>query len=128
MAEMINISRTYNSIAALGGMRRALVEAWEYLNFRIIFGKKAIEHALIRQKFHELASRYLAEFLLTWRAIRATDAAESGQKPEQQLQRILIPMAKWRSAAQSVYIVRECMELMGGNGYIEGFVMPKNIS
>lgn len=125
MAEMINISRTYNSIAALGGMRRALIEAWEYLNFRIIFGKTAVEHALIRQKFHELIARYLAEFLLTWRAIRAMDASESGQRSEQQLHRLLIPMAKWRSAAQSVYIVRECMELMGGNGYIEDFVMPK---
>src|SRR5699024_9027517 len=44
---------------------------------------------------------------------------------EQQLMRLLIPMAKWRTAEQSVYSVRECMELMGGNGYIEDFVMPK---
>lgn len=39
--------------------------------------------------------------------------------------RIITPMAKWWSAEQSVYSVRECMELMGGNGYIEDFVMPK---
>lgn len=125
MAEMINISRTYNSVAAVAGSRRAIIEAWQYLNHRIIFGKRATEHALIRQKFHELGSRWLADFLLVWRAIRAMDAAEQGSEEEQQLMRILVPMAKWRSAEQSVYMVRECMELMGGNGYIEDFVMPK---
>lgn len=125
MAEMINISRTYNSVAAVAGSRRAIIEAWQYLNHRIIFGKRATEHPLIRQKFHELGSRWLADFLLVWRAIRAMDAAEQGSEDEQQLMRILVPMAKWRSAEQSVYMVRECMELMGGNGYIEDFVMPK---
>ncbi|MCW9706702.1 acyl-CoA dehydrogenase family protein [Fodinibius salsisoli] len=125
MAEMINISRTYNAIAAIGGTRRAIVEAYQYLNHRLTFGKRAIEHALIRQKFQELGALYVGDFLLAWRAIRAMDAAEEGAQDEQQLMRLLVPMAKWRTAEQSVYIVRECMELMGGNGYIEDFVMPK---
>ncbi len=125
MAEMINISRTYNSVAAIGGIRRSLIEAYEYLNHRILFDKKAVEHALIRRKLNELGAKYIADFLLVWRAIRATDAAETGDETEQQLVRMLIPMAKWKSAEDSVYIVRECMELMGGNGYIEDFIMPK---
>ncbi|MGK7369022.1 MAG: acyl-CoA dehydrogenase family protein, partial [Candidatus Halalkalibacterium sp. M3_1C_030] len=125
MTEMINISRTYNSVAAVAGMRRALVEAYQYLSHRIIFGKRGKEHALIRTKFHELGARYIADFLLVWRAIRATDASEQGEEAEKQLMRILIPMAKWKSAENSVYLVRECMELMGGNGYIEDFIMPK---
>lgn len=125
MAEMINISRTYNSVAAVGGMRRALIEAWQYLHHRVTFGERAVNHALIRQKFHELGARYVADFLLVWRAIRAMDAAEQGDEKERHLMRILVPMAKWKSAEDSVYLVRECMELMGGNGYIEDFVMPK---
>lgn len=125
MAEMINISRNYNSVAALAASRRAMVEAWQYLNHRITFGERAITHALIREKFYELGSRYLADFLLVWRGLRAMDAAEEGNEEEQHLARILTPMAKWRSAEQAVYTVRECMELMGGNGYIEDFVMPK---
>ncbi len=125
MTEMINISRTYNSVAAIAGIRRALIEAYQYLNHRIIFDHTATEHALIRSKFHELGARYIADFLLVWRAIRATDAAEEDNKREKELMRILIPMAKWKSAEDAVYLVRECMELMGGNGYIEDFVMPK---
>lgn len=125
MARMINISRNYNSVAALAGFRRALIEAWQYLNHRTTFGKRAVEHALIREKFYELGSRYLANFLMVWRGLRAMDAAEEGDEREQQLLRIITPMAKWWSAEESVYAVRECMELMGGNGYIEDFVMPK---
>lgn len=125
MAQMINISRNYNSIAALAGNRRAIIEAWQYLNHRITFGERAVEHTLIREKFYELGSKYLADFVLVWRALRAMDAAETGDDREKNLLRILTPMAKWRSAEQAVYAVRECMELMGGNGYIEDFVMPK---
>jgi len=125
MAEMINISRNYNSVAALAGSRRAIVEAWQYLNHRNTFGKRAVNHALIREKFLELGSQYLADFLMVWRTLRAMDSAETGDETEQHLLRILTPLTKWWTAEQSVYAVRECMELMGGNGYIEDFVMPK---
>ncbi len=125
MAEMINISRIYNSVGAVGASRRAIIESYQYLAHRITFGKRAIEHALIREKFHELGSLHLANFLLVWRAVRAMDAAEAGNEDEKALLRIITPMAKWKSAEEAVYIVRECMELMGGNGYIEDFVMPK---
>ncbi|WP_445664794.1 acyl-CoA dehydrogenase family protein [Fodinibius sp. AD559] len=125
MAQMINISRNYNSVAALAGNRRAIVEAWQYLNHRKTFGKQAVEHALIREKFLELGSKYLADFLLVWRGLQAMDTAEKGDEEEQHLLRIITPMAKWWSAESAVYSVRECMELMGGNGYIEDFVMPK---
>lgn len=125
MTRMINVSRNYNSVAALAGYRRALIEVWQYLNHRKTFGKRAVEHALVREKFHELGSKYLADFLLVWRGLRAMDAAEKDDEREQNLLRILTPMAKWWSAEQSVYGVRECMELMGGNGYIEDFVIPR---
>ncbi|MEL7834944.1 acyl-CoA dehydrogenase family protein [Fodinibius sp. N2] len=125
MAQMINISRNYNSVAALAGHRRAIIEAWQYLSHRKTFGKRAVEHALIREKLLELGSTYLADFVLVWRGLQAMDAAESGDEREQHLLRMITPMAKWWSAENAVYGVRECMELMGGNGYIEDFVMPK---
>ena len=34
-------------------------------------------------------------------------------------------MAKYQTGIRTVYITRECMELMGGMGYIEDMVMPK---
>ena len=125
MTDMINLSRLYNAVAALSGARRALVEVFQFLRFRKSFGKFAIEHPLIREKLFELGSLHVANFYLTWRAIRALDASDSGNEKEKHLIRMLTPMVKKWSAEKAVYITRESMELMGGIGYIEDGVMPK---
>ena len=125
MTEMINISRLYNSVAAVSAGRRALVEAYQFLSFRVSFGKRALEHALVRAKLWELGSLHLLNFHLCWRAIRALDAAENGNEAEGHLLRLLTPMLKRDSAEIAVYLARESMELMGGMGYIEDTVIPK---
>lgn len=125
MIEMVNLSRLYNSVAALSASRRALVEAYQFINGRVTFGKPAIEHALIRTKLTELAALNVANFYLVWRAIEALDKADTGDKKEGSLFRIINPMTKKWSAETGVYITRESMELMGGLGYIEDGVMPK---
>jgi alkylation response protein AidB-like acyl-CoA dehydrogenase len=125
MTEMINLSRLYNSVAALAAARRALIEAFQFLSFRELFGKNALEHALIRTKLTELASLHIANFYLVWRTIKALDNADTGNEEEKQLFRFINPLTKKWSAETGVYMVRESMELMGGLGYIEDTVMPK---
>jgi len=127
MTDMINLSRLYNSVAALAGMRRGIIEAYQFLSFRNSFGKLALEHALIRTKLLELGSLYLGNFYSTWRTIEAMDAVENQDAlaEEAQLLRLLTPMVKKATAEAAVYGVREAMELMGGLGYIEDGVMPK---
>jgi acyl-CoA dehydrogenase len=125
MTDMINLSRLYNSIAALSGARRALIEAYNFNLYRESFGKTAIEHTLIKNKFFELGSLNVANFYLTWRAVEALDKADNGDENEKQLGRLLTPMVKKWSAEKAVYITRESMELMGGIGYIEDGVIPK---
>lgn len=125
MVEMINLSRLYNSVTALSISRRALIEAYQFLMHRNLFGKNALQHALVRTKLTELGSLNVANFYLVWRAIRSLDLADNGDEREAQLFRIINPMAKKWSAETGVYITRESMELMGGLGYIEDMVMPK---
>jgi alkylation response protein AidB-like acyl-CoA dehydrogenase len=125
MVEMINVSRLYNSVAALACSRRALIEAYQFLSHRDTFGKNALEHALIRTKLTELGALNVANFYLVMRAVKAFDHAESGDEREAQLFRLINPMTKKWSAEKGVYITRESMELMGGLGYIEDMVMPK---
>ena len=127
MTEMINLSRLYNSVAAIAGMRRGIIEAFQFLSFRNTFSKLALEHALIRTKFLELGALYLGNFYACWRAIEASDAMESGVEEERELLRFLTPMIKKSTAEASVYAVRESMELMGGIGYIEDGVLPKTM-
>ncbi len=125
MTDMINLSRLYNSVAALACLRRGLVEAYQFLRRRISFGKSALQHALVRTKLMELAALHSANFYLTWHCIRLLDAAESGDEIAQDKLRLLTPMTKKTTAADAVYVVRESMELMGGMGYIEDGIMPK---
>jgi acyl-CoA dehydrogenase len=125
MTEMLNISRLYNSVAALTCARRALIEAYQFLTYRKTFGKDALEHSLIRIKLTELGALHVANFYLVWRAIKALDNADNGNAKEKELFRIINPMAKKWSAEAGVYITRESMELMGGLGYIEDNVIPK---
>lgn len=125
MIEMVNLSRLYNSVAAVACSRRALIEAYQFLLHRQTFGKTAIEHALIRTKLTELGALHVANFYLVWRAIKALDLADNGNEREKELFRMINPMTKKWSAEKGVYITRESMELMGGIGYIEDGVMPK---
>jgi alkylation response protein AidB-like acyl-CoA dehydrogenase len=125
MVEMISLSRLYNSAAALGASRRALIEAYQFLSHRKTFGKPVLEHSLIRTKLTELGALNVANFYLVWKAIESLDLADAGDEKEAQLFRLLNPMTKKWSAETGVYITRESMELMGGMGYIEDGVMPK---
>lgn len=125
MAEMVNLSRLYNAVAAVAFARRALIEAYQFACYRHTFGKPLLNHTLFNDKMAELAARYHAIFSITWRAIRALDAADNANEQEAELARLLIPMVKRYTAIEAVYIVREAMEAMGGIGYIEDGVMPK---
>lgn len=127
MTDMINLSRLYNSIGAIATMRRALIEAYQFLSFRTSFGTNALNHALVRTKFTELAALYHANFYLTWRTVKALDAADNGNETEEELLRFLTPMTKKATAAAGVYSIRESMELMGGMGYIEDGIVPKTM-
>ncbi|AWW28825.1 acyl-CoA dehydrogenase [Echinicola strongylocentroti] len=125
MAEMINLSRLWNAVIAMASFRRSLIESYQFLCYRHTFGKRAIEHALVRNKLYELAARYVADFYLTWKTIAMLDKLESGAEEYKSRLRVLTPMVKKQTAATTVYGIRECMELLGGIGYIENGVMPK---
>ena len=125
MADMINLSRLYNSIAATSFMRRALIESYQFLSFRISFGKNALNHSLIRKKLEEIGSIYIANFYMTFKAVKLLDKADNGDRKSAEILRLLTPMLKKCTAENGVYVIRESMELMGGMGYIEDGVLPK---
>ncbi|QDH80318.1 acyl-CoA dehydrogenase [Echinicola soli] len=125
MTEMINLSRLWNGVISIAGFRRCLIEAYQFLCYRQTFGKRTLEHALVRNKLYELASRYVADFYLTWKTIAMLDKLEAGQEEYKDMLRFLIPIVKKQTAETCVYGIRECMELMGGLGYMEEGVVPK---
>lgn len=125
MTEMINLSRLYNSVAAVAAHRRAIIEAWQHLAYRHLFGKDALSHTLIQEDFYQLGAEWLADFAITFKAVELLDLADNGNENAQSLCRILIPICKYITADNALKGIQKSMELMGGIGYIEDNTLPR---
>jgi len=125
IAEMMNLSRLYNSVAAVAVMGRAIHEARWYVERRRAFGKRVIEFAAVRDTLADLESKHLGALLMTFECVDALRRADAGDAQAGRLLRILTPVAKAVTGKLAVPCVSECMELIGGNGYIEEWVLPR---
>ncbi|MFZ5817672.1 MAG: acyl-CoA dehydrogenase family protein [Bacillota bacterium] len=118
MMEAINLSRVYNAIGSCGLARRAFLEAIIYTSKRIAFGRPVAEHPLMRAKLLGMLIDLEAATAL---AFRAADSFENSEP----IHRLLIPVAKARTADVALQLARAAIECLGGNGYIEEYVTPR---
>lgn len=125
MAEMLNLSRLWNSVCSVSIMRRAISEATAYLRERVTFGKRAIEHGLVREMLADLNAEEIAHKYLVFELCNLLDQGDKGSRDAAQLTRILTPLSKYGTAKASVWAASECIELVGGNGYIEDSHLPR---
>ena len=125
MAEMLNLSRLYNAVASVAGMRRAVLEALKYGAGRKAFGRRLDELPLWRATMADLVAEHLGIFALVFATVRALDRADNGDEEARKLMRIAIPMAKALSGKLAVFAVSEAMEAIGGNAYIEESILPR---
>lgn len=129
MADMVNMSRLYNSVASLGVIQRACLEALFYGQNRIAFGKDISKLPLWRSKMAELLAENFSMRALIFFVVKQLDLADAGAPEHRKLHasvvRILTPLIKALAGKQSVYTASEAMELIGGNAYIEEHIMPR---
>ncbi|HLO04751.1 MAG TPA: acyl-CoA dehydrogenase family protein, partial [Symbiobacteriaceae bacterium] len=118
MMEGINLSRIYNIIGSAGICRRAALESVIYTSRRIAFGKPLIEQPLMRLKLLQMIVEWKAATTLAFRTAHAYESDDP-------FHRLLIPVAKARTADQSVRLARAGIECHGGNGYIEEYPMAR---
>jgi putative acyl-CoA dehydrogenase len=125
--EMANHTRLDCVIGSAGLMRQALVQAIHHARHRHAFGLPLAEQALMRNVLSDLALESEAATLLMLRLARAMDALQ--QQPDDPLQRawrrILTPAAKFWICKRTLEFTGECMEVWGGNGYIENAAMAR---
>ncbi|WP_394740940.1 acyl-CoA dehydrogenase family protein [Natronococcus roseus] len=131
MAEMLNLERLSNAAASCGIMGRVLLESKIYAASREAFGKPIDQHPLMRADLvdmavdHEAATAYVLEAA---RLLSERERAErTGQDDDEaddayRLMRLLIPIAKLRTARMAVDTASYGMEVHGGNGYVNEFV------
>ncbi|MGE5096619.1 MAG: acyl-CoA dehydrogenase family protein, partial [Betaproteobacteria bacterium] len=105
-------------VAIAGMMRAALNEAQHHAKHRTAFGKRLVDHALMRNVLADLALEAEAAMLLAFRLAAAFDATPHDAK-ERELQRVLTPIAKYWLCKRMTPVATEAMECLGGNGYVE---------
>ncbi|HVX39329.1 MAG TPA: acyl-CoA dehydrogenase family protein [Gemmatimonadaceae bacterium] len=127
IATLFTVTRVYNAVAAVAGMRRALALARDYATRRVAFGRPLAEHPLHADTLAELDARVRASFLLTFRVVELMGKEECGEASERELAvfRLLTPVAKLFTGKEAVAVASEAIECLGGAGYVEDTGLPR---
>jgi putative acyl-CoA dehydrogenase len=127
IASMFNVTRVYNAVAAVAGMRRAVALAQDYAARRVAFGKPLVDQPLHRETLLQLDTVTRACFLLAFQAVELLGKEECGTATERELGvlRVLTPVAKLYTAKHAVRMASEAVEAFGGAGYIEDTGIPQ---
>ena len=121
IASLFNISRSYNSVCALGTMRRSLALAKDYSKKRKVFGRPMAEQPLFVESLVEQELNFQACFHLTFHMALLLGKEETGvaSREEEALLRFLTPIVKLYTGKYAVSITSECLEMIGGAAYME---------
>jgi alkylation response protein AidB-like acyl-CoA dehydrogenase len=127
IATLFNITRVYNTVAGVAGMRRAIALASDYARRRRAFGRLLIEHPLHVETLADMQLELRAAFLLAFRVVELLGRDECGEatESESRLLRFLIPVAKLYTAKQAIAVASEALESFGGAGYVEDTGIPR---
>ena len=127
IAPMLNITRTWNSVCAVAGMRRALALARDYARRRVAFGALLRDKPLHRDTLAGLQAEFEGAFHLVFRVVELLGEEEAGTLPPMgaELLRLLTPLMKLTTGRQAVAIASEALEAFGGAGYVEDTGLPR---
>lgn len=118
LIEMAHLTRFDIVVAVAGMMRAALNQTLHHAVHRSAFGRRLIDQPLMRNVLADLAIETEAALLLAMRLARAFDR-QGEEETERLLTRIVTPVAKYWLCKRLPALVTECMECLGGNGYVE---------
>jgi len=123
---MLGITRLWNAVSAVSGLRRGLALARDYANRRTAFGKALIDQPLHQATLAWLRVQHEATLQLTFRAVEllGREEADTITDEERQVLRLLLPITKLLTGKQAVAGASETLELFGGAGYIEDTGLP----
>ena len=122
---MLSITRTWNAVSAVSGMRRALALASDFARKRKAFGALLVDKPLHMDTLAGLEAEYAGAFCLAFRAVSLLGALEhGGTDQDERLARALVPIAKLTTGKQAVAVASEAIEACGGAGYVEDTGLP----
>ncbi|XP_066996829.1 short-chain specific acyl-CoA dehydrogenase, mitochondrial [Anabrus simplex] len=98
------------SSQALGIAQAALDCAMDYASKRIAFGTPIIKFNAVQERLANMATRLETARLLTWRAAIMKDNGQKFTKASS--------MAKLAASEAATFVAHNCMQIMGGMGYV----------
>ncbi|NEX63897.1 isovaleryl-CoA dehydrogenase [Noviherbaspirillum galbum] len=122
--EMANHTRLDCVIGSAALMRQALVQAIHHARHRSAFGRHLADQPLMRNVLADLALESEAATLLMLRLARSFEAPSDPL--ERAWRRIVTPAAKFWVCKRAIEFAGECMEVWGGNGYVETGPMARH--
>lgn len=127
IASVLNITRIYNSICALGHMRRCIDLATGYATKRKAFGQFIINHPLHKKTLQDLETEFTKCFKLTFFVVELLGKEEThvATETEKKLLRALTPIVKLYTGKKCLSIASEALECFGGAGYVENTGIPR---
>jgi putative acyl-CoA dehydrogenase len=120
--EMVHHTRLGTIANTLGIMRMALAQAVHHVSGRMAFGRLLIDQPAMRAVIADLALEYEAAAALVMRVARAFDATDP---PGRAFARLAVAIAKYWLTKRCPAFVHECMECLGGGGYVEESLLPR---
>lgn len=133
---MLSVTRTWNAICAVSGMRRAIALAKDFSRRRKAFGTLLVDKPLHADTLAGLEAEYAAAFCLAFRSVELLGTLEHPEgvlahgttqqrELDERLSRTLIPLAKLTTGKQAVAVASEAIECCGGAGYVEDTGLPR---
>jgi putative acyl-CoA dehydrogenase len=122
--EMVNHTRLDCVVGSTGLMRQAVAQAAWHTHHRTAFGGRLLDKPLMQNVLADLEIEVEAATLLMMRLSGAFDRA-AADPAEAALVRLGTPVAKYWVTKRCTSVVREAMECLGGNGYVEESILPR---
>jgi putative acyl-CoA dehydrogenase len=123
--EMVNHTRLDCALGSAAGMRAGTVEAIHHSAHRSAFGKTLIDQPLMRNVLADLCVESEAATISAIRLARSYDDSIAGDEQAEAFKRIANPVLKYWICKREPSHAVECLECLGGNGYVEESGMPR---
>ena len=128
LTENLLVSRLANSFGALGVARKAYLEAYYYVQRRTSFGRRLIDHPLVRRDLLDLEVAIEGSLALALRAVEQFERCHREAPPYSDAYhyaRLLTHLAKNLTAEVAAETTRTAMELLGGLGFLEEYPLER---
>lgn len=119
--EVLNLSRVANSVVSVALAQRATADALAYAEQRAAFGKRILDHPLLRHQFEKRMNALKAAFALAWESVQLLNEVWMERPPysdRYHLFRLVAHLAKYWTAEFAVDMAKWGMEVHGGLGVL----------